>query len=96
MNLYSSGTLKLKFLKQQEIWPVNGMYHSVSRVLSTDVLTPMVRSYLEGLKLGFLTQDPSQVHDPHVCDSYKANSTGSARRHPDRRAHIHRVSKLSH
>ncbi|KIP07427.1 glycoside hydrolase family 5 protein [Phlebiopsis gigantea 11061_1 CR5-6] len=35
-------------------------------------------SYFEGLKLGYLTQDPSQVHDSHVCDPYKANSTGSA------------------
>ncbi|KAJ6485722.1 glycoside hydrolase family 5 protein [Mycena sanguinolenta] len=27
-------------------------------------------SYLEGVKLGFLTKDPSQVHDPNVCAPY--------------------------
>ncbi|KAG2755145.1 glycoside hydrolase family 5 protein [Suillus brevipes Sb2] len=31
-------------------------------------------SYLEGLKLGFLTQDPSALHDPNVCVPYM-NST---------------------
>ncbi|KAH9166732.1 family 5 hypothetical beta glucosidase from glycoside dehydrogenase [Lactarius sanguifluus] len=34
---------------------------------------PLVRqwSYLEGLRLGYLTQDPSQYHDPKVCDPYR-------------------------
>ncbi|TCD68028.1 hypothetical protein EIP91_011639 [Steccherinum ochraceum] len=32
-------------------------------------------SYLEGLKRGYFTRDPSQVHDRHVCDPYKANTT---------------------
>ncbi|KAF7370990.1 Glycoside hydrolase family 5 protein [Mycena sanguinolenta] len=27
-------------------------------------------SYLEGVELGFLTKDPSQVHDPDVCAPY--------------------------
>jgi len=27
-------------------------------------------SYLEGLKRGYLTEDPSQFNDPHVCDPY--------------------------
>jgi len=27
-------------------------------------------SYLEGVQLGFLTKDPSQVHDPNVCANY--------------------------
>ncbi|KAF8238144.1 glycoside hydrolase family 5 protein [Tricholoma matsutake] len=27
-------------------------------------------SYLEGVKRGYLTKDPSKVHDPHVCDEY--------------------------
>ncbi|KAF5316798.1 hypothetical protein D9619_006733 [Psilocybe cf. subviscida] len=27
-------------------------------------------SYMEGLRLGYLTKDPSQVHDPHVCDAF--------------------------
>ncbi|KAJ7272652.1 glycoside hydrolase family 5 protein [Mycena haematopus] len=27
-------------------------------------------SYLEGVELGFLTKDPSQVHDPNVCAPY--------------------------
>ncbi|TFK69117.1 glycoside hydrolase family 5 protein [Pluteus cervinus] len=32
-------------------------------------------SYLEGLKRGYFTQDPSAYHDPHVCDAYYKNST---------------------
>ena len=28
------------------------------------------RSYLEGLKRGYLTQDPLQYHDPNVCAPY--------------------------
>jgi hypothetical protein len=48
---------------------------------------PLVRqwSYLEGLKRGYLTQDPSQYHDPNVCAPYKNvssttnNSTSSKR-----------------
>ncbi|KAF8129653.1 hypothetical protein K438DRAFT_1789028, partial [Mycena galopus ATCC 62051] len=27
-------------------------------------------SYLKGVELGFLTKDPSQVHDPNVCAPY--------------------------
>ncbi|KAG6872903.1 hypothetical protein C0995_005309 [Termitomyces sp. Mi166 len=27
-------------------------------------------SYLEGVRLGYLTKDPSQLHNPHVCDPY--------------------------
>ncbi|THG99809.1 hypothetical protein EW026_g2627 [Hermanssonia centrifuga] len=33
-------------------------------------------SYLNGVKLGFLTQDPSKVHDPNVCAPY-TNSTST-------------------
>ncbi|KAJ7089803.1 glycoside hydrolase family 5 protein [Mycena belliarum] len=29
-------------------------------------------SYLEGVKRGYLTKDPSKVHDPNVCAPYKA------------------------
>ncbi|KAL0953905.1 hypothetical protein HGRIS_005072 [Hohenbuehelia grisea] len=29
-------------------------------------------SYLEGVRRGFLTQDPSDFHDPHVCDPYRS------------------------
>ncbi|KAH7921216.1 glycoside hydrolase [Leucogyrophana mollusca] len=32
-------------------------------------------SYLEGLKMGFLTQDPSQYHDPNVCAPYAAKGS---------------------
>ncbi|KAF8238160.1 glycoside hydrolase family 5 protein [Tricholoma matsutake] len=28
-------------------------------------------SYLEGVNRGYLTKDPSQLHDPHVCDMYR-------------------------
>jgi len=28
-------------------------------------------SYMEGVRRGYLTRDPSQVHDPHVCDQYR-------------------------
>ncbi|KAH8995094.1 family 5 hypothetical beta glucosidase from glycoside dehydrogenase [Lactarius hatsudake] len=48
---------------------------------------PLVRqwSYLEGLRLGYLTQDPSQYHDPKVCDPYRnvssdANNSTSSKR----------------
>ncbi|CAL1714506.1 unnamed protein product [Somion occarium] len=34
-------------------------------------------SYFDGVKRGYLTKDPSQVHDPHVCDSYRANATAT-------------------
>ncbi|KAF8651858.1 hypothetical protein AX16_004632 [Volvariella volvacea WC 439] len=30
-------------------------------------------SYYEGLRRGYLTKDPSQYHDPHVCDAYVRN-----------------------
>jgi hypothetical protein len=41
---------------------------------------PLARqwSYFEGLERGYLTQDPSQLHDPDVCVPYK-NSTASKR-----------------
>ncbi|TRM58757.1 glycoside hydrolase superfamily [Schizophyllum amplum] len=29
-------------------------------------------SYFDGVKRGYLTVDPSEVHDPHVCDPYIA------------------------
>jgi len=32
-------------------------------------------SYMEGLRLGYLTKDPSQVHDPHVCDAFVNTTT---------------------
>ncbi|TFK39672.1 glycoside hydrolase family 5 protein [Crucibulum laeve] len=35
-------------------------------------------SYMEGLRRGYLTQDPSKLHDPHVCDPYITNTTSSA------------------
>ncbi|KAG1896181.1 glycoside hydrolase family 5 protein [Suillus fuscotomentosus] len=35
-------------------------------------------SYLEGLKLGFLTQDPAAYHDPDVCGPYINSTTHSA------------------
>ncbi|KAF8075187.1 glycoside hydrolase family 5 protein [Lyophyllum atratum] len=35
-------------------------------------------SYLEGVRLGYLTKDPSKLLDPNVCDPYLANSTASA------------------
>ncbi|KAI0047138.1 glycoside hydrolase family 5 protein [Auriscalpium vulgare] len=35
-------------------------------------------SYLEGLARGYLTEDPSRVNDPHVCDPY-TNTTASVR-----------------
>lgn len=35
------------------------------------------RSYFEGVKLGYFTKDPSQVHNPHVCDAFITNSTST-------------------
>ncbi|KAJ7604572.1 glycoside hydrolase superfamily, partial [Roridomyces roridus] len=35
-------------------------------------------SYLEGIELGYFLKDPTQVHDPHVCDPYVINSTTTA------------------
>ncbi|KAI0343318.1 glycoside hydrolase family 5 protein [Trametopsis cervina] len=32
-------------------------------------------SYLEGVKRGYLTKDPSKYNDPHVCDSYRNATT---------------------
>ncbi|TFK61708.1 glycoside hydrolase family 5 protein [Pluteus cervinus] len=32
-------------------------------------------SYLEGLKRGYFTQDPSAYYDPHVCDAYKVSAS---------------------
>ncbi|KAF9234097.1 glycoside hydrolase family 5 protein [Melanogaster broomeanus] len=37
-------------------------------------------SYLEGLKLGFLTQDPAALNDPDVCVPYIYNSTTNGTR----------------
>ena len=40
------------------------------------------RSYSVGLDRGFLTKDPSQLHDPNVCVPYRntsGNSTASKR-----------------
>ncbi|KAH9964398.1 glycoside hydrolase family 5 protein [Russula compacta] len=34
-------------------------------------------SYFEGLKRGYLTEDPSQLHDPNVCVPYRNNSSNS-------------------
>ncbi|KAF9454435.1 glycoside hydrolase family 5 protein [Macrolepiota fuliginosa MF-IS2] len=34
-------------------------------------------SYTEGVRLGFLTQDPSKVHDPNVCAPYINSSTAT-------------------
>ncbi|KAH9968447.1 glycoside hydrolase family 5 protein [Lactifluus volemus] len=34
-------------------------------------------SYMEGLKRGYFTMDPSQLHDPNVCDPYRNNSSQS-------------------
>ncbi|KAG2033926.1 glycoside hydrolase superfamily, partial [Suillus americanus] len=34
-------------------------------------------SYLEGLKLGFLTQDPAALHDPNVCVPYMNSTTNN-------------------
>ena len=33
---------------------------------------------MEGLKLGYLTMDPSKVNDPNVCAPYKKNSSASS------------------
>jgi len=44
-------------------------------------------SYLEGVKLGFLTKDPSQLHDPNVCVPYTNHSTSSRRAHHRRLIH---------
>ncbi|KAF8997858.1 glycoside hydrolase superfamily [Cyathus striatus] len=43
--------------------------YSPSRTYSLNVFVPN-RSYMEGIKRGYLTPDPSQLHDPHVCDPY--------------------------
>ncbi|KAI0825658.1 glycoside hydrolase family 5 protein [Irpex lacteus] len=40
-------------------------------------------SYLDGLKRGYLTQDPSKLNDPHVCDPYR-NTTAAKRMHKAR------------
>ncbi|KAH9074950.1 glycoside hydrolase family 5 protein [Lactarius deliciosus] len=70
---------------------------------------PLVRqwSYLEGLRLGYLTQDPSQYHDPKVCDPYRNvssaanNSTSSKRADLSAPNSLHRAAlrhkrRLSH
>jgi len=35
-------------------------------------------SYLEGLKRGYFTKDPSQFHDPDVCVPYRNTSSHSS------------------
>ncbi|EIN06302.1 glycoside hydrolase family 5 protein [Punctularia strigosozonata HHB-11173 SS5] len=35
-------------------------------------------SYEEGLRRGYMTQNPAQVHNPHVCDPYIANGTSTS------------------
>ena len=71
--------------------------------LHMKVLIQISRSYLEGVKLGFLTKDPSQLHDPNVCAPYinktsssvpgsnltGSNSTTSRRAHHRRLGRIH-------
>ncbi|EIM86923.1 glycoside hydrolase family 5 protein [Stereum hirsutum FP-91666 SS1] len=38
-------------------------------------------SYLEGVKRGYFTKDPAQLHNPHVCDPYiNSTSTNATRR----------------
>ena len=32
-------------------------------------------SYLDGVKRGYLTKDPSKVHDPNVCAPYVATAS---------------------
>lgn len=32
------------------------------------------RSYLEGVKMGFLTENPAGYHDPNVCAPYINNT----------------------
>ena len=61
---------------------------------------------MEGLKLGYLTQDPSQYNDPNVCVPYRNvsstanNSTTSKRGNasPDslRRASLHHKRAKRH
>lgn len=34
-------------------------------------------SYMEGLRLGYLTQDPSKLHDPDVCAPYISSATSA-------------------
>ncbi|KAJ3487873.1 hypothetical protein NLI96_g3230 [Meripilus lineatus] len=34
-------------------------------------------SYLEGVRRGYLTKDPSKLNNPHVCDAYTNNTTPS-------------------
>jgi len=38
---------------------------------------PRQWSYFEGLRLGYLTKDPSQYHDPNVCANYTTAATTS-------------------
>ena len=83
---------------------VNGKgFYSVRELGSTVVLH---RSYLEGLRLGYLTQDPSKYNDPNVCTPYRNvssttnNSTSSKRGDlsPDslRRANLHHKRTKRH
>lgn len=40
---------------------------------------PRQWSYMEGLRRGYFTQDPSKFNDPHVCDAYINATTTTAR-----------------
>ena len=66
IDLDSSGTLDLRTLR--EIRLDNGAYFIFFGVIRFDDF--FFRSYLEGLRLGYLTQDPSKFNDPNVCDPY--------------------------
>ena len=51
----------------------------------SSTMMPFHRSYLEGLKRGYLTQDPSQYNNPNVCAPYRnvsstANNSTSSKR----------------
>ncbi|OCB87636.1 glycoside hydrolase family 5 protein [Sanghuangporus baumii] len=39
--------------------------------------TPRFWSYYEAIERGYMTKDPSEFNDPHVCDAYITNSTSS-------------------
>ena len=38
------------------------------------------RSYFQGLKLGYLTQDPSQYNNPDICAPYIKDSTSNSKK----------------
>ena len=37
----------------------------------------VLRSYMEGIKRGYLTLDPTAFNDPHVCDPYVNTTVAS-------------------